>query len=309
MATMHAVGEAATPARRRRAGDEDRLWRWTSFGPALLLTLAIGTLPLLNLFVTSFFSVSWSGGTSTWTPVGLANYAQLPADPLLQASITNTIIFAVSAVAGQMVLGFLLALLVSRIPRGRVLFRAIFILPILIPGIVIGAIWQLLLNLDFGLANQLLALIGFAPHDWLGDPATALLSVIIVDIWHWTPFCFLLLLAGIESLPEDVFEAARVDGASALQELWNITLPLMLPTIVVTLAFRLVLAFKVFDEVYLLTGGGPGTATEVISFTIYQRFFSEDRVGYGSAMSVVVIFVISILLVLALSSRRLAGSR
>jgi multiple sugar transport system permease protein len=309
MATLGAVGEAATPARGKRAAVGDRLWRWTSFGPALLLTLALGTLPLLNLFVTSFFTVSWSGGRSTWTPVGLANYAQLPSDPLLQAGIVNTTIFAFSAVVSQMILGFLLALLVSRIPRGQVLFRAIFILPILIPGIVIGAIWQLLLNLDFGLANQLLGLVGLRPHDWLGDPSTALLSVVIVDIWHWTPFCFLLLLAGIESLPDDVFEASQVDGASALQELWYITLPLMLPTILVTLAFRLVLAFKVFDEVFLLTGGGPGTATEVISFTIYQRFFSEDRVGYGSAMSVVVIFFISVLLVLALSSRRLAASR
>ncbi|HEV7275985.1 MAG TPA: sugar ABC transporter permease [Devosiaceae bacterium] len=309
MTTLGAVGAPTTPARAKRAADDDRLWRWTSFGPALLLTLAIGTLPLLNLFVTSFFTVSWSGGRSTWTPVGLANYAQLPSDPLLQAGITNTTIFAFSAVVSQMVLGFLLALLVSRIPRGQILFRAIFILPILIPGIVIGAIWQLLLNLDFGLVNQLLGLVGLGPHDWLGDPRTALLSVIVVDIWHWTPFCFLLLLAGIESLPEDVFEASKMDGASALQELWNITLPLMLPTILVTLAFRLVLAFKVFDEVFLLTGGGPGTATEVISFTIYQRFFSEDRVGYGSAMSVVVIFVISLLLVLALSSRRWATPR
>lgn len=309
MAALEATGEAAARSQVRTAGDDERLWRWTSFAPALLLTLAMGTLPLLNLVVTSFFTVSWSGGTATWTPVGFANYAQLPADPLLQAGIINTTIFALSAVIAQMVLGFLLALLVSRIPRGQVLFRAVFILPILIPGIVIGAIWQLLLNVDFGLVNQLLGVVGLRPHDWLGDPATALLSVIIVDVWHWTPFCFLLLLAGLESLPEDVFEASRMDGASALQELWHITLPLMLPTIIVTFAFRLVLAFKVFDEVYLLTGGGPGTATEVISFTIYQRFFSEDRVGYGSAMSVVVIFAISVLLVLALSSRRLAGSR
>jgi multiple sugar transport system permease protein len=308
MSATQALGEAVTPPV-RAVRDDERLWRWVSFGPALLLALGVGSLPLLNLFVTSFFEVTWSGGAATWRPVGLSNYAQLPSDPLLSAGISNTTIFAFAAVTSQMVLGFILALLVSRIPRGQVLFRAVFILPILIPGIVIGAIWQLLLNVDFGLANQLLGLIGLRPHDWLGDPATALLSVIVVDIWHWTPFCFLLLLAGIESLPEDVFEASRMDGASPLQELWHITLPLMLPTIIVTFAFRLVLAFKVFDEVFLLTGGGPGTATEVISFTIYQRFFSEDRVGYGSAMSVVVIFAISLLLVLALSTRRFASAR
>ena len=201
-------------------------------------------------------------------------------------------------------MAFFLALLVSRIDRGRVFFRAVFILPILIPGIVIGAIWKLMLNFDFGLANQTLGLIGIGPFDWLGDASTALLSVIVVDIWHWTPFCFLLFLAGIELLPRDVFEAAKIDGASAWQELRLVTLPLMMPTILVTFAFRLVLAFKVFDEVYLLTSGGPGTSTEVISFTLYQRFFTEDRVGYGAAMSIAVIFLVSLLLVAALSARR-----
>jgi multiple sugar transport system permease protein len=130
------------------------------------------------------------------------------------------------------------------------------------------------------------------------------LSVIIVDIWHWTPFCFLLFLAGLESLPQDVYEAAEIDGANWWRELIHVTLPMMLPTIVVTLAFRIVVAFKVFDEVYLLTSGGPGTTTEVVSFTIYQRFFTEDRAGYGAAMSVTVIFVVALLLILTLAARR-----
>jgi multiple sugar transport system permease protein len=147
------------------------------------------------------------------------------------------------------------------------------------------------------------------PQDWLGSADTALLSVILVDIWHWTPFCFLLFLAGLESLPQDVFEAARMDGAGPWQELRYVTLPLMIPTLAVTFAFRLVLAFKVFDEVYLLTSGGPGTATEVVSFTLYQRFFTEDKAGYGSAMSVAVIFLVSLLLVVALSTRRNSGGR
>jgi multiple sugar transport system permease protein len=150
-------------------------------------------------------------------------------------------------------------------------------------------------------------LVSLGPFDWLKSPATALMSVIIVDIWHWTPFCFLLFLAGLESMPKDVYEAAEIDGATAWQELIHVTLPLMLPTILVTLAFRIVVAFKVFDEVYLLTSGGPGTATEVVSFTIYQRFFTEDRVGFGSAMSVAVIFLVSLILVLALSARKRLG--
>jgi multiple sugar transport system permease protein len=194
--------------------------------------------------------------------------------------------------------------LCGRIGRGKVLYRTIFMLPILVPGIVVGAIWKLMYNYDFGLINQAVGLIGGMPVDWLGSPQTALLSVIVVDIWHWTPFCFLLCLAGLESLPQDVYEAAKIDGASFWQELRYVTLPLMWPTLAVTLAFRLMVAFKVFDEVYLLTGGGPGTATEVVSYTIYHRFFLEDRAGYGAAMSVTVIFLVCALLAIALSSRQ-----
>ena len=294
-----------TLLRERPPHDDDRFWRWAAFTPALLLMLAMGLLPLVNLFVTSFNDISWSGGSATWTFVGFNHYPELLSDPLVGAGLVNTALFALGAVSGQLVLGFLLALLVSRIPRGKVFFRALFILPILIPGIVIGAIWKLMLNFDFGLINQVIGLVGLGPFDWLGDASTALLSVIAVDIWHWTPFCFLLFLAGIESLPSDVFEAAHIDGASGWQEFWHITVPLMIPTIIVTFAFRLVLAFKVFDEVYLLTGGGPGTSTEVISFTLFQRFFTEDRAGYGAAMSVAVIFLVSLLLIVALSARRL----
>ncbi|MBI3454352.1 MAG: sugar ABC transporter permease [Candidatus Rokubacteria bacterium] len=197
-----------------------------------------------------------------------------------------------------------LALLTSKVGRGRLLYRAVFILPILIPGIVIGAIWKLMYHLDFGLINQTLGLLGLAPQNWLGDKRLALVSVIVVDVWHWTPFCFLLLLAGLESLPRDVYEAAHVDGATGWQELRHVTLPLMLPTLGVTLLFRLIAAVRVFDEVYLLTSGGPGTATEVISFTIYRRFFTESREGFGAAMSVVTIFALSLLVLLTLAAPR-----
>lgn len=301
--------DRSVAARGQTNMDSDRFWRWAAFGPALLLMIAMAVLPLANLFLTSFYDVAWSSGQASWTAVGLAHYPQLLEDPLLKAGVVNTTLFAIGAVGGQMVLGLLLAVLVSRIDRGRVFFRAVFILPILIPGIVIGAIWKLMLNFDFGLVNQVIGLVGIPPNDWLGDPRTALLTVIVVDIWHWTPFCFLLFLAGLESLPTDIFEASRIDGASPWQEFRLVTIPLMIPTIMVTFAFRLVIAFKVFDEVYLLTSGGPGTSTEVISFTLFQRFFTEDRVGYGSAMSVVVIFLVSLLLVIALSAGRTARTQ
>lgn len=308
-----AAAQAQIPSSPRRPAkvSEDRgqrLWRWLTFGPALVMMLALSVLPIANLFLTSFQNIAWADGQQVRSWVGLTHYQALFSDSLFGAGISNTLIFAFGAVAGQMILGFAMALLCTKIVRGRVLYRAIFILPILIPGIVIGAIWKLMLNFDFGLVNKAFGLLGILPHDWLGSPETALLSVIAVDIWHWTPFCFLLFLAGLESLPQDVFEAAKMDGAGAWQELIYVTLPLMIPTIIVTFAFRLVLAFKVFDEVYLLTSGGPGTSTEVISFTLYQRFFTEDKAGYGSAMSVAVIFLVSLLLVVALSARRRTGA-
>jgi multiple sugar transport system permease protein len=287
---------------------EDRLGRWATLAPGFLLMLALSVLPLVNLLSTSFYTVTWSGGQATFVPAGLANYAALAGDTLFRAGLINTAVFAVGAVGGQMLLGFMLAFVCSRVTRGRVVYRAVFILPILIPGIVVGAIWKLLLNFDFGLVNQVTGLMGLDPMNWLGAKQTALASVIFVDIWHWTPFCFLLFLAGLESLPQDVYEAAKIDGATVWQELAYVTIPMMWPTIMVTFAFRLVLAFKVFDEVYLLTGGGPGTSTEVVSFTLYQRFFREDKTGYGAAMSTSIIFLICILLIFALSARKRAGA-
>ncbi len=289
---------------RPAARDADAMWRWATLSPALLLMLALGLLPVVNLFVLGFFDVRWADAQSTWSFVGLTHYAALPRDPLFGAAILNTVVFAIGAVTGQMLLGFALALLCSKATRGRTFWRALFVLPVLMPGIVIGAMWKLLLNPEFGAIAQLFELAGLEPIDWLGETSTALLAVVMVDVWHWTPFCFLLFLAGLESLPRDVYEAAKVDGAGAWQELRYVTLPLMWPTIAVTFVFRLVLAFKVFDEVYLLTGGGPGTATEVVSFTIYLRFFAQDRAGYGAAMAVAVIFLIFLMLAAASAARR-----
>ena len=294
-------------ARAPAFGDDAR-WRWIAFTPALAIMLVLSVLPVVNLVVMSFFKITWADARSSWVAVGLANYAALGEDPLYRASLRNTVFFAGVSVMVQMLLGFALALLCSKALRARSLYRMIFILPILIPGIVVGAIWKLILNEDFGLLNQVLALVGMWPIDWLGEPSIALLSVVLVDVWHWTPFCFLLLLASLESLPQDIYESAKIDGARGWQEIAWITLPLMLPAILVTFAFRLIVAFKVFDEVYLLTSGGPGTATEVLSFTIYQRFFAEDRAGYGAAMSVSAIFIVCLLLALALTARRRVGS-
>lgn len=274
-------------------------WRVVSVGPAVLLLLVFTVVPIALLLAMSFHDIKWEGGAAHWTYVGARNFTRdVPVNPFYRAALVNTYVFVIAAVSIQVALGFFLALLVSQLKRGRVFLLSVFLLPILIPGIVIGAIWKLMYNLDFGLFNDMIQGLGIPRQDWLGNSSLALGSVVMVDIWHWTSYSFLLFLAGLESLPQDVYEASKLDGAGIWQELRYVTLPLMLPVIVVTLVTRTMLAFKVFDEVYLLTGGGPGTTTEVLSFTIFRVFFGDDRVGLGSAMSIsIIVLVIAMLLV------------
>nr|WP_306267354.1 sugar ABC transporter permease [Pararhizobium sp. IMCC3301] len=277
--------------------------KYGSILPAVAFFLALAVLPVANLLFLSFMEISWTGGVMQREFVGTENYRALADDPLLKAGIVNTLILVVVATSCQVALGLALALGCSSLGTSSRTYRTLFILPILIPGIIIGAIWRLMYNFQFGIINQALDVVGIPAIDWLGSPHLALASVIVVDIWHWTPFSFLLLLAAVEGLPKDVSEAAKVDGATAWQEFRRVSLPLLWPAIFMTFVFRAVIAFKVFDEIFLLTSGGPGTATEVISFTIYQRFFLQDNPGYGSAISVTVIFSVALVIAIALQFR------
>ncbi|MWB77992.1 ABC transporter permease subunit [Pseudooceanicola sp. 216_PA32_1] len=282
------TGRGGAPRKARR----NRRWMIFSLLPVVLFFVVLSVFPVFNLIGTSLYDVRWSGGDSTYHFIGLENYRQLfSTEVIYWAGLRNTLIFAVCAVTAQMILGFSMALAVKRAgAMGRTLLTGIFLLPIVVPPIVIGSVWRLVLGREFGLANGFLGLFGIPPVDWLGNPDIALASVIFVDVWHWTPFVFILMLAGLEAIDEEVLEAARMDVRSSWQEIRHVIVPMMLPTIVITLMFRIILSFKVFDEVYLLTSGGPGTATEVVNFSIYRVFFNQDRVGYGSAMAVITLF-------------------
>lgn len=279
--------------------NRNALWRIGSLLPAALILVVLTIYPVVNLIGLSFSEVEWIDGKSQSDFVGLTNFEQLfTHETVYWIGVRNTIVFAICAVTTQMILGFSMALAAQRASGiSRAILTGIFLLPIVIPPIVIGAMWRLLMGREFGAINSIIKSLGFRPIDFLGNADIALSSVILVDIWHWTPFVFLLLLTGLESLDQEVMEAARCDVKSHWQELRHITIPLMLPTILITLALRLVLSFKVFDEVFLLTEGGPGTATEVINFSIYRTFFAEDRVGVGSAMSLLTLAAVAILIV------------
>ncbi|MCT9000653.1 MULTISPECIES: carbohydrate ABC transporter permease [Chelativorans] len=279
----------------------NRRWVVVSLLPVAAFFIVLTAFPVVNLLGLSFFHVEWQDGAARFDFVGMENFRRLfSQETVFWAGVRNNIVFAVVAVSGQMILGFSMALAVKTAGSyGRALLTGIFLLPIVVPPIVIGTMWRLIMGREFGLANTLLGFFGLGPVDWLGDPDLALASVIFVDIWHWTPFVFLLMLAGLESLDGEVLEAARIDTVSRWQQIRHVIMPMMLPTIAITLLFRVILSFKVFDEVYLLTSGGPGTATEVVNFSIYRTFFRQDQVGYGAAMSVVTLFSISLIIILA----------
>jgi multiple sugar transport system permease protein len=276
----------------------DRYFKYWALVPALLVLVGLTLYPLYELLRMSVSTVAFTEGQVIWQFSGLDNWNTFLSDEVFRAAVTNTVIFVVLTVAVEMVLGLSLALVASQIHRMQVATRAILMIPILVPGIAIGTLWRLLYNYEFGLFNATLRFVHLPPQSWTGDARLALGSVILVDIWHWTSFVFLLMLAGLESLPQEPIEAARVDGATDRQLLRYIILPLLRPTIMVTLLFRIIFAFKVFDEVYLLTGGGPGNSTEVISLYIDQVFFSQSRMGYGAFLAVIAIMVTAGLVVI-----------
>jgi multiple sugar transport system permease protein len=278
---------------------------WWSLLPAIVILAVLTLYPMLNLVRMSVSTIEFAQGRDIWAFTPARNLELLLADRVLRHAIANTLVFVVVSVAAETVLGLGLALLVGKLARGKGLIRTLMILPILVPPVAIGSMWKLMYNYDFGILNQIALALGLAPVNWLGSTNVALLSVIIVDIWHWVPFVFLILFAAVEGLPVEVYEAARIDGATGWQTFRHITLPLLAPALAVAVTFRSILAFKAFDEVFLLTSGGPGTSTELISLHIYKVFFEQNQLGYGALLSLTVIAAILAFLLVARRAARL----
>ena len=272
----------------------DHTFQYWALAPALIVLVLLTLYPALNLLRMSVSTIEFVEGADVWTFDAAGNFRLFMQDWVFRTALKNTLIFVVVVVSLQMVLGFALALLANGLTFGKGSVRTIMVLPVLVPAVAIGSMWKLMFNFEFGIFNQTIKALGLESVDWLGSTSIALLSVIIVDVWHWVPFVFLILLAGLEALPLDVFEAAEVDGATRWQILRHIIIPMSWPSISVALMFRTVLAFKVFDEIFLLTSGGPGTSTEVVSLYIYKVFFQQSRLGYGALLSIVAILMICV---------------
>ncbi len=257
--------------------------------PAAIVLLLLTVYPVVLLFAMAVSHITFAQAGEVWAFTPLANVQELLHDEVFRVALWNTLIFAVLAVGVEMVLGLALAILVASIKSFKGIMRTVLIVPILMPAVAIGSMWKLMYSLDFGVFNQAITSLGLSAMNWTGSLSLALYSIIVVDIWHWTPFVFLILFAAVEGLPGEVLEAARIDGARNADLVFKIIIPLLRPALTVALLFRTIIAFKVFDEVFLLTSGGPGTATEVVGLRLYEVFFRENDMGYGATLSLAVI--------------------
>jgi ABC-type sugar transport system permease subunit len=261
---------------------------WLLCAPALLAIAAAALFPLAWAVWDSLhlhdLRMPWRGRPF----VGLANYAEALATPRFWEALAHTVFFAAASVTLELLLGLALALLLHRSFRGRGAARTAALLPWAIPTVVAALVWRFLFEGDAGGANALLRATGLLSTQpvWFGDPTLAWVPVVLADVWKTTPFVALLLLAGLQSIDPELYEAARIDGAGAWQRLRHVTLPLLRPALLVALVFRTLDAFRVFDLVYVATGGGPGTATEPLALYTFRALFEDLRFGYGASLSV-----------------------
>ena len=280
-------------------GAEEREAR---LGWAMVLP-AVGTILLIALFPLAWtvweslhlhdLRMPWLGRPF----IGLDNYLEALGDQRFREALVHTLLFTLASVTLELTLGCVLALAMNRAFRGRGLVRAAILVPWAIPTVVAALIWRFMFDGDSGIVNAALASLGVDPPIWFVDQLAAWVPVVLGDVWKETPFVALLLLAGLQGIDASLYEAARIDGASAWRQFRYITLPLLKPALLVALIFRTRDAFRVFDLVYVMTGGGPGTATEPIALYTFTSLLQNLRFGYGSALSVLV-FLVAFLLAL-----------
>jgi trehalose/maltose transport system permease protein len=297
------------PRRQRRSKLQRRQTRigWLLLVPALAVVAFVAIYPLGKTVYQSFTNQEFLAGLEPTKWVGLDNYRTLWHDSIFHHAIWVTIKFTLITVSFEFALGLIIALVVNSNFKGRGLMRAVMLVPWAIPTVVAAKIWQWMLDDVFGVINDLLMKLNIIshPHAWISDPATSLAAVSAVDIWKTTPFVALLLLAGLQVIPNDLYEAASVDGASALQQFWRITLPLLKPAIFVTLIFRTLDALRVFDVFFVFFGNRQDTQTMAIY--AQSTIVGDGHVGYGAAISVAIFLIISLFVVIYVTFMRLTG--
>ncbi len=268
--------------------------------PALLVLAVFIVGPVGYSFWLSFHEYQWNMPAFGMPFVGLRNYADLLRDEDLLASVGWTASFAAVSVPVGLVMGFVLALLLNARVLGRrtrSVLRGIFLLPMMLAAVVAGFMWRMLFDPEYGPVNHLLSLVGVSPVSWFSNETAARTAVIVAELWLTTPFVALVLLAGLQGIPEDVYEAGRIDGASGFQLFSQITLPLLRTSVAIVLIIRTMDALRVFDLVFILTRGGPGTATTTVMYYDYLYAFQYFQMGLASAFSFAILAVIALITV------------
>ena len=277
----------------------EQLIGWLLLIPALLLLFLVFTYPIGRAFWLGFFTQNL--GTQLQPRFsGLANYGRLLGDGRFWQSLWNTTIFTTVSILLELLIGMAIALVLDKSFRGRGLIRTVVLIPWALPTAVMGLAWAWIFNDQYGVANDILRILGQDTVTWLGEPAWAMIALIIADVWKTTPFIAIILLAGLQSISADLYEAHAIDGANPVQSFKQITLPLLAPQILIALLFRFAQSFGIFDLVQVMTGGGPAGATEMVSIYIYATVRRYLDFGYGAAL-VVVTFLLLIATVIMVS--------
>ncbi len=265
---------------------------WLILAPALAVMLWLTVYPIVNILFTSFQSYNYLTDARHW--VGIKNYTDILGDRVFIRSFTNTVIYCVGTTLFEVSFGVILALVFYGEFRGKSAFMIMAIFPMMLSTMVVCAVWKTLYHYDIGLFNYILKSVGLAKIGWLIDKDKALISLALVDIWQWTPFAFIVMQAGLSSVPTEIFEASAIDGSSYRQTLFRITLPILRDQILLLLLLRIIDTFKVFAKVFALTKGGPGNATETTSYFIYREAFSYFKLGRSSAASVITLVAVGL---------------
>ncbi|WP_039717513.1 carbohydrate ABC transporter permease [Scytonema millei] len=273
---------------------------WILLLPALIVMLVVYAYPILRAFWLSVFTQNL-GTELELVFSGLSNYGRMFNDGRFWQSLWNTTVFTTASVLSELILGIGVALVLNQAFKGRGIVRTITLIPWALPTAVMGVAWAWIFNDQYGVVNDILRRLGFIETgiSWLGNPTLAMIAVILADVWKTTPFIALLLLAGLQSIPGDLYEAHSLDGATPWQSFWKITVPLLMPQIIVSLLFRFAQAFAIFDLIQVMTGGGPGGATETVSIYIYSTVMRYLDFGYGSALIVVTFLILVIAVAIA----------
>lgn len=256
--------------------------------PTVLIMLVIVLVPI---FISVYYSLLNWDGLGDGIFIGVQNYLDLLKDQRFLNSVGNSFLYVILSLFVQLPISLILALIISNLRKGEKLYRTTYFIPVVISGVVIGQLWQKIYNGDYGLLNALLGALNLESlqQDWLGQQSTALICAFIPNLWQYVGYHMLIMYAGIKSISPEISEAARIDGANRFQIAWRVTIPLLRPILEVCITFSLIGALKIFDLIYVLTGGGPFYTTEVPTVYMYKTIFDSFQYGYGSAISIFII--------------------